>query len=406
VSLPEFRFESAPAARPRILLLTDVYFPRVNGVSTSIAVYRRELEALGVETLLVAPSYAEEESERGIVRVPGRRVPLDPEDRFLWPGRLVRAAGRRSFDLVHVQTPFAAHVAGVRLARARGVPLLETWHTDFEHYFEHYLPWVPAAAARALARALARRIGRQVDHLLVPSSAIDAALAGYGVATPRTVLPTGLAPGELGEGDGARFRAAHGIGPERRVAVHIGRLAREKNVGFLLEVADLVRREIPDFLQVIAGEGPARVELERRARELGLDRHVLFVGYLDRRRELADCYRAGECFVFASTTETQGLVLLEAMALGVPVVALAARGTTDLLAARRGALVPEAERGAFARDVVRLLGDPPLAARLAREGRQEAARWSAPDLARRLVAVYDGLVARRNAVTGSSPRQG
>ncbi len=380
---------------PRVLFLSDVYFPRVNGVSTSIGVFRRELAAHGVEVELIAPAYgrtAGDGEEAGITRVPGRSLPFDPEDRLVAARRMTRAAAALEFDLVHVQTPFAAHRAGVHLARLRRVPLVETWHTDFEHYFEHYVRWVPAPLARALARTLARRVARRVDLLVVPSAAIDRALAAIGVATPRAVIPTGLAPGELGAGDGARFRAAHGIPADRKVAVHVGRVAREKNIGFLLEAADRARREIPDLLLVVAGEGPARSELERRARELGLGSNVLFVGYLGRCGELADCYCAGDCFVFASRTETQGLVLLEAMSLGVPVVALAEQGTVDLLVARRGALVPAAEPGDFAAAIVRLLRDPALASRLGREGREVAAEWSAPALAGRLAARYRELL--------------
>jgi glycosyltransferase involved in cell wall biosynthesis len=289
----------------------------------------------------------------------------------------------------------------VALARRWCVPLVETWHTDFERYFEHYMPFVPAFVARRLARALARRTAREVDHLVVPSAAIDAGLGALGVDTPRSVVPTGLAPGELGDGDGARFRAAHGIGAERRVAVHVGRLAREKNVGFLLEVADRVRREIPDFLLVVAGEGPARAELERRGVDLGLDGHLRFIDYLDRKQELADCYRAGDCFVFASKSETQGLVLLEAMSLGVPVVALAEQGTRDLLSAGSGALVPSDEAGDFAAAVARLLRDPALRERLGREGSRHAAAWSAGAQAGRLADLY-----RRLIVAGTVPMSG
>lgn len=380
------------ADRRRVLYPTDVYLPRVNGVSTSIATFRRELAAVGVDAHVVCPRYGDETAESETTRLAGRPVPFDREDRFVAPGRFVAAATRLEFDLVHVQTPFSAHRAGVRLARSRDVPLVETWHTDFEHYFEHYLPLVPAALARAVGRSIARRVGRAVDRLIVPSSAVDAALAASGVTTPRVVLPTGLSAEDLGPGDGGRFRAAHGIAPDRPVAVHVGRMAREKNVGFLLDVVDRVRREIPELLLVLAGEGPARADLERQVRRLGLEGNVLQLGYLDRRRQLADCYRAGDCFLFASTTETQGLVLLEAMSLGIPVVAIAAGGTVDLLAPRRGALVPAADRGEFAAAVVRLLGDRALAERLSREARQEAGRWSAASGAERLAAVYDELL--------------
>ncbi len=383
----------------RVLYLSDVYYPRVNGVSTSIATFRRALAGHAVEVTLVAPRYGAEAGEPGIRRVPGVRVPFDPEDRLVRPRALVRAA-EGEFDLVHVQTPFAAHRAGVRIAAARGLPLIETWHTDFEHYFEHYLPFVPRGWARGAARRLVRRVGREADRLIAPSAALAAALGAIGLETPISVVPTGWSAEDLGAGDGVAFRARHGIAPDRPVAVYVGRLAHEKNVAFLLDVALAVRRRHPDLLLLLAGEGPARSSLKRRAEELGLAANVLFLGYLDRRTELADCYRAGDCFVFASVTETQGLVLLEAMSLGVPVVALAARGTADLLEAGEGALAPGPEVGAFAGAVARLLGDRPLRQRLAAEARALASRWSADALAGRLAAIYRQEIDRPEAVRG------
>jgi glycosyltransferase involved in cell wall biosynthesis len=174
----------------------------------------------------------------------------------------------------------------------------------------------------------------------------------------------------------------------RPVAVHVGRIAREKNLGFLLEAVARARREIPDLLLVVAGEGPAKAELRRRAAALGLADHVLWLGYLDRRTELADVYCGGDLFAFTSLTETQGLVLLEAMSLGVPVVALAERGTRDLLGAGRGAVAPPADPESFAVAMVGLLRDPERRAQLAAEARALAGEWSAARFAGQLAALY------------------
>lgn len=386
-----------------VLYLSDVYFPRVNGVSTSIATFRRELELRGVAVPLLCPGYSgrgeagiARPAEARLVRLDGFRVPFDPEDRWV-PARRFRAAESRlpAFDLVHVQTPFAAHRAGVDLARRRGVPVVETYHTYFEHYFEHYLPFLPAGLCRRLARRLTCRAARELDHLVVPSTAMRSALAAYGVSTPMSVLPTGIRSDALGDpavADGAAFRRRHGIAADRPVLVHIGRIGHEKNLRFLLLSFARVVRELPESLLVVAGEGPARAELERMARGMGLGDKVLWLGYLDRERELGACFCAGDAFVFTSKTETQGLVLLEAMALGVPVVALAEMGTRDLLVERRGALVAEDDLEDFAGKCLEILRDPGLRARLAAEGPLVAADWSAAHMAGRLEALYRNLL--------------
>lgn len=332
-------------------------------------------------------------AEARLVRLDGFRVPFDREDRWV-PARRFRAAESRlpAFDLVHVQTPFAAHRAGVDLARRRGVPVVETYHTYFEHYFEHYLPFLPAGLCRRLARRLTSKAAGELDHLVVPSTAMRSALADYGVATPMTVLPTGIRSDALGGGDGPAFRARHGIAADRPVLVHIGRIGHEKNLRFLLQSFARVVREMPEALLVVAGEGPARADLQRQASRLGLDGHLLWLGYLDRERDLGGCYRAGDAFVFTSKTETQGLVLLEAMALGVAVVALAEMGTRDLLADRRGALIAEDDPADFATQCLEVLRDPTLRARLAAEGPLVAADWSAAQMAGRLEALYRRLL--------------
>jgi 1,2-diacylglycerol 3-alpha-glucosyltransferase len=384
----------------RILMLSDVYFPRVNGVSTSIRTYARELLRLGHEVVLVAPDYplphADADEGFEIVRVPARTIFFDPEDRLMRAGALRRveaALAARPWDLIHVHTPFHAHRLGLRLRHRGRVPVVETFHTHFEEYAAHYLPWLPPPALRWAARALARRLCNAVDHLIVPSEQIVALLRGYGVATPASVLPTGIDLGEFARGDGAAFRAAHGIDPCRPTLVTVSRLAREKNIGFLLEVVrDLVRR-YPELMLIVAGEGPDRERLQALVQTLGLAAHVRFVGNLDRRGALLDCYCAGDAFVFASPTETQGLVLIEALALGVPVVSTAVLGTASVLANARGARVVPERVDAFAQGVADVLDDAALRRSLSLAARDDARAWSAPVLVARAEALYRSLQA-------------
>jgi glycosyltransferase involved in cell wall biosynthesis len=314
-------------------------------------------------------------------------------------GRAGRRRAAERFDIVHVQTPFVAHYAGLRIARAAGVPAVATYHTLFEEYLFHYARFAPRGAMRALARRFSRSQCNQLDAVVVPSTAMRETLERYGVTSRIEIVPTGIRLADFADGDGARFRARHGIAPGRPLALFVGRVAFEKNIAFLLRALVKVRREVPDVLLVICGEGPAMRSLARTATALDLAGHVRFLGYLDRATELLDCYRAADVFVFASRTETQGLVLLEAMALGVPVVSTAVMGTRDVVGPGRGALVPADDEASFAAAVALVLRDTALRERLAREGAAYAAEWSAPGAARRLAAFYREVVdARREEV--------
>lgn len=380
----------------RVLMVSDVYFPRVNGVSTSIQTFARELEAKGHQVTLIAPDYGNvgegtQDESFEIVRIPSRYLSIDPEDRIMRMGRLKAHYGdlaRRGFDLLHIHTPFIAHYAGIALGRRLGIPVVESYHTFFEQYLHNYVPLLPSAWVRLAARRFSASQCNGVDALVVPSRAMLEVLEGYGVRTPAAVIPTGIELEQFAHGDGARFRSRHGVAPGRPTLVYVGRLGFEKNVDFLLRMLVHVKEDVPDVFLMIAGEGPARRDLEALARRLGLADHTFFVGYLGREGPLEDCYRAGDAFVFASRTETQGLVLLEAMALGVPVVSTAVMGTREVLADGRGCLIAEDNESSFAADCVRLLRDPALRASLGRDGREYVRSWSAPALADRLLDYY------------------
>lgn len=384
-----------------ILMLSDVYFPRVNGVSTSIRTFARELVRLGHRVTLVVPDYGTAPSgpvDTGIevIRLPARVIFFDPEDRLFTRSALraaERALAQRHWDVIHIHTPFRAHTLGLRLARATGRPTVETYHTYFEEYVAHYLPWLPARALRWFARWASRRLCHGVDELIVPSQEMVGVLDRYGVATPRMVIPTGIELAEFRGGDGAGFRAAHGIAPDQPVLVTVSRLAVEKNIGFLLEVMARLAPAHPDLLFLVAGEGPDAGRLSRLTAELGLQARVRFFGNLDRRTALLDFYRAGDLFVFASPTETQGLVLIEAMALGVPIVSTAVMGTATVLADARSARVSEEDVATFANHVAALLSDSEARRVLALAGPDDAAAWSSEALMQRVVGLYARLAA-------------
>jgi glycosyltransferase involved in cell wall biosynthesis len=351
--------------------------------------------------VLVVPQYPAAQPEADIVRVPGWQIPRDPEDRLMHPRALAAALDAldpTDFDIVHIHTPFLAHRAGVRWARKHGLPCVETYHTLFEEYFHHYLPFLPKSWLAAAARMISRKECDFVTAVIAPSSAMKNALLAYGVSSPVHIIPTGLRLADFAHCDGAAFRARHGIAPERPVMAYVGRVAFEKNLDFLLRVTEATRHSLPDVLFVIAGEGPARASLERAVARRGLAGNVRFVGYLERKTELPACYCAADVFVFSSKTETQGLVLLEAMALGVPVVGLAEMGTKDVLQEGEGCRIAPDDVEGFARVLAPLLADRAAAQRLGAAGKHYAAGWSETRMETEIFRLYHALAAPAGVV--------
>ena len=344
----------------RVLFVSDVYFPRVNGVSTSIRTFRSDLAQLGVETTLVAPAYpgATDDADPSIIRVPSGGVPRDPEDRRFLGGplrRVLDAALAAQVDLVHIHTPFIAHYAAVRFARTHGLPVVATYHTFFEDYLHHYVPILPRGIGRWIARRFTLSQCDDVAELISPSAPMREALLAYGVTTPIEVLPTGLPAESFVHGDGARFR-------KRSICRQTVRCCctwdawRSKRTSISCCACSCVCARAG---RMRCSSSPAKVRrchISPNWRASLVSRsQVRFIGYLDRATELPDCYAAGNAFVFASRTETQGLVLLEAMAQGTPVVSTAELGTRSILTADCGAYVVPEEEEPFAAAVAEAL---------------------------------------------------
>ena len=384
-----------------ILLISDVYFPRVNGVSTSIRTFAEQLQKLSHSVHLIAPDYGvETEDEAWITRVPARSIYFDPEDKLMKYGevlRLLPILKSKNFDLVHIHTPFIAHFAGLKIAKKLALPVLETYHTFFEDYLHHYLPIIPKNIAKNLARLISKKQCNQLDAIIAPSKPMLDVLRGYGVTVPAEVIATGLQANSFVEADGNAFRQKNNISLSKQMLLYVGRVAHEKNIGFLLKVLKQLTLQQPDVLLVITGEGPAEQTLHQQVHALGIEKNVQFIGYLDRNTELNACYKAADIFVFASKSETQGLVLLEAMAQGTPVVAIAELGTASILIEGQGAHIATEEPIEFADKINDLLSNTLARKILGDIGKTYALKhWTASAKAEQMLHFYRAIQANRN----------
>jgi 1,2-diacylglycerol 3-alpha-glucosyltransferase len=383
-----------PFANPmKILLISDVYFPRVNGVSTSIRTFAEQLQKLGHTVHLIAPDYGVKTADDAwITRVPARKIYFDPEDYLMKYGevlQLLPTLKKQKYDIIHIHTPFVAHYAGLKLGKLLNIPVLETYHTFFEDYLHHYLPWIPTFATRSLARRISKNQCNQLDAIVAPSQPMLDVLRTYGINTPAEVIATGLQTHSFAEADSDEFRTKYGIAKDRPVLLYVGRVAFEKNIDFLVRMTQLLIAKTPDILLVITGEGPAVPSLRTLVKTLALENHVQFIGYLDRNTELNACYNAADIFVFASKSETQGLVLLEAMAQATPVVAIAELGTASILIEGEGAVIAPDDETAFAQKVHTLLENHLQRMQLGVKAREYAqSKWTAAKQAERMLAFY------------------
>ena len=381
----------------KILFISDVYFPRINGVSTSIRTFVEKMQDMGHEVHLIAPEYGvQTEDEAWIKRIPARSIYFDPEDKLMKYGEALDRLGelrKERYDVIHIHTPFVAHYLGLKLAHLLDIPCVETYHTFFEDYLHHYLPFIPKSIAKSMARGISKRQCNQVAGIVAPSQPMLDVLRLYGVEAKAHVIPTGLQEHSFEAADGVAFRQKYGIPLDRPVMLYVGRVAFEKNIDFLLRMTDELRKKQPDALLVVAGEGPAEKHLHHLSEHLNLQDNVKFLGYLDRKTELNSCYKAADIFVFSSKSETQGLVLLEAMAQAVPVVAIAELGTKSILIEGEGALIAPDDEAGFAERVLSLIVNQEKRLALGQVAHSYVSkRWTSRIQAERMIQYYEEIL--------------
>lgn len=314
-----------------VALFTECYKPIVNGVVASIDALRDGLRAQGVDVLTIAPHVPGfVDDARDVVRIPSLPLPTPTAYRLCLP--FLGADERRRLDgvqLVHAHSPFVTGWLARAFARRRGVPLVFTYHTRIEAY-AHYAPFDRAATERAMI-ALTRGFGNAADAVIVPTAAMEARLRELGVTSRIAIVPSAIDVTRFASGRrSAAVRAELGAAGDEPLALVVGRLGAEKNLELAL---DAIAR-IPEARLAVVGDGPYREALAARAAAAGVAGRVRFAGALPRER-LPDVYASADAFVFPSTSETQGLVLAEALAAGLPVVAADSEASRDVAGERR-----------------------------------------------------------------------
>lgn len=374
----------------KIGLFTDTFTPQINGVVTVVRMMAREFAALGHEPIVFAPSYPDQPEEPGVrvYRFASRKVNFHPESRLTWPYRRRIPEVLAELDVVHSHTPFSMGLLALWTAKRYGLPHVHTYHTYFSEY-RHYIPR-PFRPTKRAAERISRAFCDRCDLVLAPSEEMKTALESYGVRTAVEAMPFGIDLEAFARPPRQDVRDALGIPAEAPLLLTAGRLGPEKNFGFLLEATARVLAQQPQAVLVVAGDGPLRNALEAQAAALGLAERVRFTGYLEREC-LIDAYRQADVFVFASKTETQGIVLLEAQAAGTPVVAVGAMGVLDVVDDGHSGTLVDENPEAFANATLALLEDPALHQRFSQGARSLANANGSAKSCRQLLARYEAL---------------
>lgn len=381
----------------RVAMFTNNYLPFIGGVPISIERLRRGLAALGHEVLVVAPGQGEADAsqEEGVVRLPSVAFGKDSDFRLanIFLPRVFREVKSFRPDVIHVHHPFWVGSLGLWLARRLGVPAVYTYHTRFEHY-AHFVPVPGRLFKNLISHYLIKRFANRCSGVVVPTPSAREYLRTLGVTTRILVQPTGI------EHQAFRDVDPEAVDAQRRrlgldgepVLVSVSRVSREKNIDFLIEAVGELWRRGARFRFVLIGDGPDRSRIEARIEELGLEDVVLMTGAVPS-EEMPRYCALGEVFLFASTTETQGMVVLEAMAAGMPVVAVRSSGIDDLVHNGFNGYKTREERDAWVTKVEEVLADDALRATLARNAQSFAEEHGIEPFAEEVLRFYAAVLA-------------
>lgn len=374
----------------RIGMFVDCDDQSINGVATSVMTLKQSLEKCGHEVFLMVPrGVSDGPSDSKVLRFSSTELSFQRSHRFAYPWPLGNfwKIKKLNLDVIHIHTPFSMGCIARVVAFALGLPVVLTHHTLWEEY-AHYVPFRAKSVLKSFGIWLGRSFANASNYVIAPSQSVKERLLQQGVTAPIEVMPTGIDPVLFQAGDGHRVRSQYGIKQDEKVCLYIGRLAHEKSIDFLIRSFQLLEQKDPNVRLFVVGDGPARGDLESLARELQIESSLVFTGFVDRAK-LKHFQAAADVFWFASVTETQGLVTIEAMAAGLPVVAVEATGSSDTVIHGKTGFLSPSSIADFVAFTEKLFGDSELRRTFGDAGKERAGAFLSSDMGHQTLRIYN-----------------
>lgn len=383
----------------KIAMFTNNYLPYIGGVPISVDRLRRGLVRAGHQVKIIAPHYSNQDDRNQDVCRINSLLPLSGKSEFkianIFTPRMWREVKQFAPDIIHVHHPFWLGWVGQVLGRMIGVPVVYTYHTRLEHY-AHYVPLPGPLFRNVVAHTLVKRFANRCDAVIVPTSSAEEYLRTIGVRKPVHVQPTGIEYKRFSEAIPAdelrQMREALGLSQDKRVLVSISRLSKEKNIVFMFEAMQALRNRGCDFHLLVIGDGPDRDMLEEKIAELELQDNITLVGSVPPDQMARYC-QMGDIFVFTSRSETQGMVILEAMAAGLPVVAIRSSGIEDIVRHQYNGFKTPSQMSEWVECVELLINDNEMRAQLAAQAQSFASDYGIKPFTTSVVGLYDNVLA-------------
>jgi glycosyltransferase involved in cell wall biosynthesis len=385
-----------------IIYATDQYWPRISGMAVSVDAFKDQLEKMGHKVYIFAPAYPGSKEidavmmNQRVFRFRSYGIFFSPEDRLVYPFERKKIYNILDYikpDIIHTHTEFSVCKIVGDYAIENKKPLIMTAHTNWEELVSLYVPFFPDWYAARYSKRRLQRTYNRADCVVVPTLLMKDLLTKYEVTKPLEIIPTGIDPNDFAGVDKKRDKKNsiwYEVYPAlkgRRILLSAGRIGKEKNLPFLVDVLEKLVKDFPDILLVFVGDGPFRGTLEKMVENRGLSEYVLFTGFIVR-SHMKDFFSIADIFVFASKVESQGLVTIESMLCRTPVVAIGEMGTSEIMNGDNGGYMVKNDVDEFTDKVRILLSDKKIYKEKSEEAFKYAEKWTIKKNAVKMLKLY------------------
>ncbi len=378
----------------KIGFFTNTYFPICYGSVISIESFRKNLEKLGHDVYVFAPSHRDYEDEgEKIFRYPSFlfRYKIDYPVSIPISSFINKKIKELDLDIIHVHQPFSLGREGLKFARKLNIPVVFTYHAKYEDYV-HYVPFLPEHLLADLVKKEAVNFANKCDLTITPSEGIKKVIQRRGVKKDLIkVLPTGIDCESFEKGDREKIREKYKIKKDEILCLNIGRVNEEKNLTMLLMAVRAVILENSKIKLMFIGEGFLKNGLLEMVKKWGIEKQIIFTGFI-KYKEVKDYWQAADIYLQTSKSETQGITILEAMAVGLPIVAVKATGTEDFIVNNKNGLLTKNQTEDFVEKIKFLLKNPLAKKRMAVQAKKDAKNFREINQTKKLEAIYEELI--------------
>jgi len=383
----------------KIGMFINYYTPSKGGMETSVVNLCRGLEKAGHQTFVFAPEYPNYiDKEKNIFRYKSFRFSYGGYFYVLplpfFSRKMEEIVNGLNLDIIHSHQPYSLGDEALKFSKKLNIPLVFTYHIKYEDY-HHYVPFIPENISRKFIRKITTKYSNQCGAIIAPSTAIKKLLIDHQIKAPISIIPSGIDINNFAKDTGKReeIRNKYKISSDDVALITACRLTEEKNVGFLVRSFNRIKKSCASAKFIIVGGGAVKKDLERMAEEFGIKDSIIFTGLVNK-EEIINLYQASDIFIFASKTETQGLVAVEAMAAGNPVVAVKASGIEDIVKnGEDGFLTSESEEE-FSSSVVKIITDKSLREKMSARAKINSKRFSIEPWVEKVAGLYRELTDR------------